>query len=95
MRQSPESVEPSIIGPNGDVLTLSHLPEANSGRWVMSRKAKVIAAIRGGLISMDEAVQRYRLTHDELSGWQAYFDRHGPRGLRTTFVQQYRFLRGA
>jgi len=76
-------------------LSLADLPPSHETRWVMSRKAKLIEAIHAGLISLEEAAERYRLTLDELTEWQSYFSRHGARGLRTTFLQQYRHIRGA
>ena len=76
-------------------LSLADLPPSHETRWVMSRKAKLIEAIHAGLISLEEAAERYRLTLDELTEWQNYFARHGARGLRTTFLQQYRHIRGA
>ena len=76
-------------------LSLADLPDSHDTRWVMSRKAKLIEAIHAGLISMEDAAERYRLTLDELAEWQDYFNRHGARGLRTTFLQQYRHIRGA
>ncbi len=77
-----------------DAITLDMLPPSTATRWVTSRKAQLISAIRGGLITIEEASRRYCLTIEELGEWQASFDRHGKRGLRTTFIQQYRFLRG-
>jgi hypothetical protein len=94
MPQTDFSDAPSVIGPNGESLTLSSLPRTNTTRWVTSRKAQVIAAIRGGLLTLEEASARYQLTLDELSEWQASLERHGARGLRATFVQQYRHVRG-
>ncbi len=85
---------PSVMGPDSETLTLSSLPASNTTRWVTSRKAKVVAAIRGGLLTLEEASSRYRLTLDELAEWQASLERHGSRGLRATFVQQYRHIRG-
>ena len=86
---------PSVIGPKGETVTLSNLPDSNTTRWVTSRKAQVVAAIRGGLLTLEEASIRYRLTLDELAEWQASLEKHGSRGLRATFVQQYRHMRGA
>lgn len=77
-----------------DIITLDMLPPSTATRWVTSRKAQLIAAIKGGLITIEEASRRYCLTIEELGEWQSSFDRHGKRGLRTTFTQQYRFLRG-
>jgi hypothetical protein len=83
-----------VIGPDGEVITWATLPVSSTTRWVTKRKAQLIAAIRGGLITVDEACQRYRLTIDELGEWQSALDRHGARGLKVTLLQQYRFLRG-
>lgn len=94
MSQSVEDLPFPIVGPDEQIITQESLPPSTTKRWVTKRKAQVIAAIRGGLLTVEEASQRYRLTIDELSEWQSAFDRHGPRGLRTTLVQQYRFLRG-
>jgi hypothetical protein len=86
---------PGVIGTNGETITLESLPDTNTTRWVTSRKAQVVAAIRGGLLTLEEASLRYRLTLDELAEWQASLERHGARGLRATFVQQYRHVRGS
>ncbi|HXL70992.1 MAG TPA: DUF1153 domain-containing protein, partial [Rhizomicrobium sp.] len=52
--------------------------------------AEVVAAVRGGLLSLDEACRRYTLTVEEFLGWQHSIDRFGLAGLRATRVQQYR-----
>ena len=46
--------------------------------------------MRGGLLSLDEACQRYKLTVEEFLSWQASIDEYGLAGLRTTRIQQYR-----
>ena len=79
-----------VIGPDGAPLTLADLPDKNTRRWVIRRKAQVVAAVRGGLLSLEEACSRYRLTVDEFLLWQQAIDSHGLAGLRTTKVQQYR-----
>jgi hypothetical protein len=79
-----------VIGPTGAPLTLSDLPPRETERWVIRRKAEVVAAVRGGLLSLDEACDRYRLTNEEFLGWQKSIDQHGLAGLRTTRIQQYR-----
>jgi hypothetical protein len=50
----------------------------------------VVAAVRGGLLSLEEACQRYKLTTEEFLSWQASIDEYGLAGLRTTRIQQYR-----
>src|SRR3954464_15918258 len=79
-----------VIGPDGSPLTIADLPPSGPRRWVIRRKAEVVAAVRGGLLSLDEACKRYTLTGEELLAWQRAIDRHGLAGLRATRVQQYR-----
>ncbi|MFG1296993.1 MULTISPECIES: CtrA inhibitor SciP [Xanthobacter] len=79
-----------VIGPDGSPLTIADLPPPDTRRWVIRRKAEVVAAVRGGLISLEEACKRYTLTMDEFLSWQASIDRHGLPGLRTTRIQHYR-----
>ena len=80
----------SVIGPAGKPLTVDDLPPPNTERWVIRRKAEVVAAVRAGLISLEEACERYRLSVEEFLSWQRLIDKHGLRGLRTTRLQQYR-----
>lgn len=79
-----------VIGPDGSPLTIADLPPTNTRRWVIRRKAEVVAAVRGGLLGLEEACERYTLTIEELLSWQASIDSHGLAGLRTTRIQQYR-----
>ena len=79
-----------VIGPTGAPLTIADLPPPETQRWVIRRKAEVVAAVRGGLLSLDEACERYSLTNEECLAWQQSIDRHGMAGLRTTRIQQYR-----
>ena len=79
-----------VIGPLGEPLTLESLPPPSTRRWVVRRKAEVVAAVRGGLLSLEEACQRYTLSVDEFLNWQAAIDKHGLAGLRTTWIQHYR-----
>jgi hypothetical protein len=79
-----------VMGPDGSPLTLADLPKPGAQRWVIRRKAEVVAAVRGGLLSLEEACERYTLTVEEFLGWQRSIDKHGLAGLRATRVQQYR-----
>src|SRR5208282_1312910 len=79
-----------VIGPDGSPLTIANLPTPGTKRWVIRRKAEVVAAVRGGLLSLEEACSRYTLTVDEFLSWQYSIDRHGLAGLRSTRTQQYR-----
>ena len=66
-----------VIGPQGYVLTLADLPSTSSKRWTVYRKAEVVAAVRGGLLSLDGAYERYSLTVEEFVSWQQ------PRSVET------------
>jgi hypothetical protein len=80
----------NVIGPAGKPLSIDDLPPPDTERWVIRRKAEVVAAVRAGLISLEDACERYRLSVEEFLSWQRLIDRHGMRGLRTTRLQQYR-----
>lgn len=79
-----------VTGPDGSPLTIADLPPADTRRWVIRRKAEVVAAVRGGLLSLEEACNRYTLTTEEFLSWQLSIEQHGLAGLRTTRIQQYR-----
>ncbi|MDJ0978383.1 MAG: DUF1153 domain-containing protein [Erythrobacter sp.] len=79
-----------VIGPLGEPLTLDDLPSPNTKRWVMRRKAEVVAAVNGGLLTIDEVLERYNLTLEEFASWQRAMDRSGMKGLRVTRIQKYR-----
>lgn len=81
-----------VIGPAGQLLTMDAMPPASTSRWTPHRKAEVVAAVKGGLLSFDEACQRYSLGPEELTGWQRAVDRSGIPGLRVTQIQHYRDL---
>ncbi|VWX50513.1 hypothetical protein NOVOSPHI9U_290042 [Novosphingobium sp. 9U] len=54
------------------------------------RKAEVVAAVEGGLLSASEACRRYELSLEELVSWQRAVERDGLSGLRATKLQQNR-----
>lgn len=79
-----------IVGPAGELLSRDDLPPPNTKRWVIRRKAEVVAAVRGGLISLEEACRRYTLSVEEFLSWQRAIEQHGLPGLRATRIQDYR-----
>lgn len=81
---------PNVIGPAGRPFSKNDLPPPNTKRWVIRRKAEVVAGVRSGLISLDEACQRYKLSVEEFISWQRLIERHGVLGLRATRLQDYR-----
>jgi hypothetical protein len=68
-------------------VTLDSLPPPDTRRWVARRKAQVVAAVQAGLLTLDEALLRYRLTLEEFTSWQRALYRHGLRGLQITHLQ--------
>ncbi len=90
MPKPPRQQGDYVIGPDGSPLTIADLPPPGTKRWVPRRKAEVVAAVRGGLLSLQEACSRYSLTVDEFRSWQESIDQFGLRGLRSTRTQRYR-----
>ena len=74
----------NVIGPDGAILTPLNLPPPNTVRWVARRKAEVVAAVRGGLLTMSEACHRYRLSVEEFQEWDRHYRADGLLGLRAS-----------
>ncbi|MEX6725083.1 CtrA inhibitor SciP [Parapedomonas caeni] len=84
----------AVIGPLGEPLSLDNLPPADTTRWVVRRKAEVVAAVKGGLLTIEEACGRYNLSVEEYLSWQRAVEKNGMPGLRVTRVQHYRTVIG-
>jgi len=74
-----------VMGPGGP-LTAEDLPPPDIKRWTVRRKAEVVAAVRGGLLSLEEACSRYALNQQEFLSWQCCIDYYGLKGLQTTHI---------
>jgi hypothetical protein len=79
-----------VPGPFGRMIGMADLPPPDTRRWVVRRKAEVVAAIAGGLLTDAEACHRYRLSPEELDLWRDSIERAGVPGLRVTRIQLYR-----
>ena len=80
----------SVMGKAPDsTISIDHLPPPDTKRWTVQRKAEVVAAVRSGRISLDQACCRYMLSIEEFLTWQRLVDMHGIAGLRTTHAQRY------
>ncbi len=79
-----------VIGPDGEKMTISDLPAPDTRRWVPRRKARVVAAVEGGLITTQDAFERYDITEEEYTCWKAALSRFGMRGLCVTRINQVR-----
>ncbi|MFZ0693187.1 MAG: DUF1153 domain-containing protein [Alphaproteobacteria bacterium] len=76
--------------PDAAPTRVEDLPSPETKRWVIRRKAEVVAAVRSGLITLEDACARYKLSIEEFLSWQRMIDNHGLRGLRVTRLQDYR-----
>ena len=76
-----------LIGP---IASVDSLPPPDTKRWVIRRKAEVVAAVRAGILSLEEACRRYTLSIEEFLSWQRLVESHGLPGLRVTRLQDYR-----
>ena len=74
----------------GTIASADSLPPTDTKRWVIRRKAEVVAAVRAGIISLEEACKRYTLSVEEFLSWQRLVESHGLPGLRVTRLQDYR-----
>ena len=71
-------------------LMLGDLPPPDTKRWVIRRKAAVVAAVKSGVITLDEVCRRYNISAQEFVIWQELIEKHGVRGLRVTRLKDYR-----
>lgn len=78
--------------PNGTILTRADLPPADTYRWVASRKAIVVKAVKFGLISQTDVLARYALSEEEFALWVNAVEKHGEKALRVTAIQKYKQL---
>jgi hypothetical protein len=71
-------------------IKIDDLPPPGITRWVIHRKAQVVAAVQAGALSLEEVCARYSVSVEEFQGWQKTLQQHGVYGLRITRSQIYR-----
>lgn len=74
-----------MFSPSGAATAGDMLPSSASIRWLASHKAAVIIAIRAGAIAFSEACERYSLSYEELTAWEAAFDEDGMAALQVKY----------
>ena len=77
-----------FIGPDGMHMTLAQLPPRGLKRWLPHHKALVVAAMRHGLMTFEEACERYSLSAEEYLSWLRSFDAAPPPSA--TMVREHR-----
>jgi hypothetical protein len=92
MSSAPQLRPTSVIGPLGQPMTLASLPPPGTKRWIAHRKAELVSAVHGGLLTVEEVCARYAIDLEEFVSWQRGVDRLGMRGLWVTRQQKYRDL---
>ncbi len=80
----------STIDRDQKQMMLSELPSPDTKRWVVQRKAAVVAAVKNGAITLDDVCWLYDISVEEFLTWQEMIDKHGVRGLHVTRLQVYR-----
>jgi uncharacterized protein DUF1153 len=70
-----------IVSPNGTHLALADLPKSRRVHWTPRLKADVVRAVHGGLLSFDEARERYALSREEFRTWEVGCGALAPYGL--------------
>ncbi len=69
---------------------LNELPPPDTKRWVIRRKAAVVAAVKNGAITLDDVCWFCDISVEEFLTWQEMIEKHGVRGLRVTKLQDFR-----
>ncbi|MFQ1700827.1 DUF1153 domain-containing protein [Loktanella agnita] len=80
----------SVTMPDGTIMTRADLPGEKTRRWVASRKAAVVRAVTCGLITRNEAMERYGLSDEEFAEWETAVTQYGEAALKATALQRYR-----
>lgn len=80
----------AVTLPDGTVMSRADLPDPKTRRWVASRKAAIVRALEHGLLTREEALERYNLSNEELDSWQSMIEQFGEPALKATNLQRYR-----
>lgn len=80
----------AVTLPDGTVMTRADLPPDSTRRWVASRKASVVRGVLYGLLTEEDACERYGLSKEEFHEWVRAVTLHGEDALKATSVQKYR-----
>ncbi len=80
----------SMIDSRRYQMMLNELPPPDTIRWVVRRKAAVVAAVKNGVITLDDVCWLYDISVEEFLTWREMIEKHGVRGLRVTKLQDFR-----
>ena len=80
----------SITNSGQNQMILKQLPPIDTKRWVISRKAAVVTAVKNGAITLDDVCWLYDISVEEFLTWQEMIEKHGIQGLRVTKLRDFR-----
>ncbi len=80
----------SMTNSGQNQMILKQLPPPDTKRWVISRKAAVVTAVKNGAITLDDVCWFYDISVEEFLTWQEMIEKHGIRGLHVTKLQEFR-----
>ena len=89
MSKHPRQDSAEIVQMRSRPSALADLPPPNTRRWVPRRKAEVVAAVDRGVLTAEDACERYNLIMEEFESWKQLAHRYGRKGLRGTKLQKY------
>jgi hypothetical protein len=82
---------PTVVAlPDGTQMTRADLPPHGCTRWVARRKEAVVRGVEAGLLTLEEAMERYDLSEEEFESWRRGMRAFGRDGLKTTRIQDFR-----
>jgi len=88
--QPPQKSLPIVRDLQGNVITPVDLPSPATVRWTPNKKAIVVRAVRGGLVPLQEALDRYGMREREFLIWEHGLKDDGVVGLKVTHFQRRR-----
>ncbi len=84
MKRAHTTRTPKLCQYDQALLSLQELYAQKDIRWVSRRKGELVLAVRGGLISLEEASRRFAISAEEFASWERALHRHGQEGLKAT-----------
>ena len=81
---------PVIMDLQGNVIAPYDLPVPSNVHWTPNRKAIIVRAVRGGMFTLEELLNRYHMTEKEFLIWEQGLKDDGERGLKVTHFQRRR-----
>lgn len=75
---------PVVRNVDGGLITPGSLPPDSTRRWTPGRRATILLAVRGGLLTIADVDQRWRISPDEFAEWDRRFDGRSAKSLRVT-----------